>query len=231
VRVAAIIQARRGSKRLPGKVLMDIGGRPMIWHVVKRALDIHVPVIVAAPEADAFEIAPLIEKLDGHKVMAPLSVKDDDVLGRYYLASRGYDAIMRITGDCPLIDPALCRDTLSVFIKGSYDWVALTNVPDGLGCDVFSFGALERAHQLYGDLKRKDYAPKREHVSPAIIADKRNVGRNYNCPVNSFCDVKLSVDTQEDLDLVRAIDAAQPKDYSLQSTLEALRRAQNQDHA
>src|SRR5689334_25179788 len=116
MRIACIIQARLGSKRLPGKVLMDIGGRPMIWHVVKRALDIHVPVIVACPHQDSPQIGLAIDKLDAQCV--PDMGEENDVLARYYWWARGYDVIMRLTGDCPLIDPAACRKALAVFIQG-----------------------------------------------------------------------------------------------------------------
>ena len=208
MRIGIIIQARNGSRRLPDKINADIGGRTMLWHVVNRAKGIvfprPIPPIVASPEF--FEC------------------DEDNVLARYWLVAKrdALDAVMRITGDCPLLDPNACQRVLQAYQTGLYDYVAndiFKTYPDGLGCEVFSFAALEFAHQN----ATKPYD--REHVTPFLKSHKEITKLNLRCPINGLSDLKLSVDTQEDLDFVREIDAAQPRDFSLAATLEALERA------
>ncbi len=206
MRIICLIQARENSTRLPGKVSMDIGGWTMLKHVTMRASK--------------------IGGLEGVRVITPeeFDCDENDVLGRYYLAGKGYDAVMRITADCPLLDPAACRRALDVFQSGHYDYVALrrdglTRYPDGLGCEVFLFPALECAHQ------NADKAYDREHVTAFIRGRSRDfVCHPLACPVNGAGGLKLSVDTMEDLTRVRAIDAAGPRDFGLEATLEALGR-------
>jgi spore coat polysaccharide biosynthesis protein SpsF len=199
MRLGCVIQARTGSKRLPNKIYADIGGRPMLWHVVHR-LQSFEP-IVALPK----------------EFICP----EDDVLARYVLCARknALDAVMRITADCPLIDPEACRRVLEVYKSGHYDYVAndlVHTYPDGMGCEVFSYAALEYAHQ------NADKPYDREHVTPYLRRHKDFSKLNLRCPINGVADLKLSVDTQEDLDFVRKIDAAQPRDFSLRATLNAV---------
>lgn len=203
MRISILAQARKGSKRLPNKSNADIGGRSMLWHVISRAACVLTEPRIISPED--FDCA------------------EDDVLARYYLAARrmSLDAVMRITGDCPLLDPAACARVLGAYNTGLFDYVAndiFKSYPDGLGCEVFSFAALEFAHQN----ATKPYD--REHVTPFLKSHKEITKLNLRCPINGLSDLKLSVDTQEDLDFVRKIDAAQPRDFSLAATLEAIER-------
>ncbi len=206
MRVMAIIQARIGSKRLPGKVQMDIGGWPMIKHVTERVGKV-LPWFLAWP-------------IDG--------IPEDDVLARYYQVATdlALDGIIRVTGDCPLMAPEAITDVLGSFhsLYRVHPYIAndlIPSYPNGLGVEAFTYAALERAHRE----ATKSYD--REHVSPYMKRDKLNNAINISCPINGLSDLKLSVDTQEDLDFVRAIDAAQPRDYSLAATLEAIEHVQN----
>ena len=207
MRVICLIQARENSTRLPGKIHMDIGGWPMLKHVTTRALKIGCDrVRVIMPEE--FDCA------------------ENDVLARYYIAGKGYDAVMRITADCPLLDPFACARVLHVFQSGHYDYVALrsgglTGYPDGFGCEVMLFATLECAHL------NVDKVYDREHVTPYIRSRFKDFSLHYlGAPINGIGDLKLSVDTLDDLERVRAIDAAGPRDYGLEATLEALQRVQ-----
>lgn len=198
------------STRLPGKVMMEIGGWPMIWHVQKRVGSV-LQDIVAWPE---------------------LGEDENDVLGRYWRKARSeaLDAIIRVTGDCPLMAPEAIKIVLDSFctLYRVHPLIAndlIPSYPNGLGVECFTYAALERAH--LNATKPHD----REHVSPYMKRDKLNNAINISCPINGISDLKLSVDTQEDLDFVRAIDAAKPRDFSLVATLEALKRAQSQDNA
>src|SRR5579864_7578357 len=110
MRVGCIIQARLGSTRLPRKVLADIGGWPMIRHVYERMAKVGIPVVVACPKEGGLSL---------YRGEA-YDCEENDVLHRYLLAAKkhGFDAIMRVTGDCPLIDPEACKRVLDVFSSG-----------------------------------------------------------------------------------------------------------------
>lgn len=205
MRIGAVIQCRTGSRRLPNKVWADIGGWTMLKHVEKRVATI-INYSLAWPET--------------------FDLPEDDVLARYFWAAtaESLDAVMRVTGDCPLLDPNACLRVCKAFETGLYDYVAndiFKSYPDGLGCEVFSFAALEFAHQN----ATKPYD--REHVTPFLKSHKEITKLNLRCPINGLSDLKLSVDTQEDLDFVRKIDAAKPRDFSLAATLEAIERVKN----
>ena len=226
MRVGCIIQARLGSTRLPRKVLADIGGWTMIRHVWERMMIVGIPVIVATPVEEEGRI-PVAESYD---------CDPNDVLQRYLMAAKkhGLDAVMRVTGDCPLIDPESCMRVLDVFNSGHFDYVAndvYPSYPDGLGCEVFSRAALEEAHQCVKPENPAD----REHVTKWIkrglnlVGGRRYCGINLRCPYTGLENLKFSVDTQEDLERVRLIDARLPQGhlkYSLESTLEAWARVQ-----
>ncbi len=224
MRVGCIIQARMGSTRLPGKVIADIGGWPLIRHVYERMRLVGIPVVVAAPlEIDQPRI-PYAEFCD---------IDPNDVLQRYLLVARkhSFDAIMRVTGDCPLIDPEACKQVLGVFTK-TYPGVQYVandvwpSYPKGLGCEIFTRAALEDAHQWV----KPDNKGDREHVTLWIRRGLNlNGGRwfcglNLRSPVAGVQDFNFSVDTQGDLARARAIDARLPEGhlkYSMESTLAA----------
>ncbi len=217
MRIACLIQARMGSTRLPGKMLMDLGGKPVLWHTIMRAKQIGIPVIVSMPEKDT-ELSRVTDNCQVGVNYGP----EDDVLARYYFAAAGnaLEAVMRICGDQPLLDPTACTRVLMAFKGMDLDWCSndyhLT-YPIGLGCECFTFQALEQAHQE----AKMEYD--REHVISWI--HRQFSHKNLTCPINGISDLRLTIDTQEDLDFVRRVDAAGPKDYSLKSTLEAVARA------
>ncbi len=218
MRVGCIIQARLGSTRLPRKVLEDIGGWTMIRHVYERMSKVGIPVVVACPDEE-------VEYFHDCQVAGG---EELDVLARYLRVARAFsfDAIMRVTGDCPLIDPEACRRVLHLFLDQDLDYCAndlRPTYPKGLGCEVFTREALERAHQNVKIANQRD----REHVTPWIIRGVRGDyfdGRNVRCPIVGVENLNFSVDTQEDLERVRLIDAQLPQGhlkYSLETTLGA----------
>ena len=194
----------------------------MIRHVYERMAKVGIPIVIALPMEDNWGSVYKGEGFD---------CDPQDVLQRYLLAAKkhGFDAIMRVTGDCPLIDPEACKSVLGIFTSGKYDYVAndlRPTYPKGLGCEVFTREALQRAHE---NVKR-DNLKDREHVTPWIIRGVRGDyfdGRNVRCPFVGVENLNFSVDTQEDLDRVRAIDARLPQGHlkhSLEATLEAWAR-------
>lgn len=211
-KVAAIVQARTGSTRLPGKVLRDIAGKTMIEQMLLRLerskmLDETIVAVPRGPEDN--RLAKLI--LDLGKVLFRGS--QYDVLSRYYEAAELYDIhiIVRLTADCPLIDPRIVDRVIEAHLKSRADYTSNTlrqTFPRGLDIEVFSFEALERsyfdAHETY----------QREHVTPYIylhpyifVLNGVNARGKLQRP-----DLRLTVDTTEDLALIRSIYEALGRD-------------------
>lgn len=162
--VVAIIQARMSSTRLPGKVLMELAGKPVLEHVVSRIEACKtIQKIVVATSIDETDDA--IEHWCRECDVVCYRGSLNDVLDRYYQAAvqNGADAIVRITADCPAIDPTIVDEVVSEYLAGGYEFFGLSGeFPDGLDCTVFSFPAIERAW------KEAQLPSEREHVGPYI---------------------------------------------------------------
>lgn len=151
MRVVAIIQARMGSSRLPGKVLLPLPtGRTVLEEVIGRVRQVRGldHIVVAVPDTDIDRV--LIEHVRraGADVCAGPHL---DVLHRYHLAAKrtGADVIMRITADCPLLSPSVCSDMLSHFIESGCDYycnVMPRTFPRGYDCEVFTRRLLDFTH-------------------------------------------------------------------------------------
>jgi len=145
----ALIQARMGSSRFPGKVLEDLSGRPMLWHVVHRVRGAgRVERVVVATTDRAVDDP--IARFCAQENIACFRGDEQDVLDRFYQAARAdhADVVVRITADCPLIDPEVIDKVVERFQRGDCDYVSNAiryTYPDGLDTEVFSFAALERA--------------------------------------------------------------------------------------
>lgn len=207
-----IIQARVGSSRLPGKVMMDLNGAPVLAHVLARARAIPGvdQVCCAIPKsAENDTLAALAGALGA--VVARGS--ETDVLGRYLEAARLCEArtIMRITSDCPVLDPAISGRVLAAFHAGAFDYASNLEPrswPKGLDTEVFSREALERAAAETAD------PYDREHVTPYL---RRAEGMKRASAVRegaSAADWRWTLDHPEDLAFLRALLAhAAPLPY------------------
>ena len=201
--VAAIIQARMGSTRLPGKVLAPIAGHPMLWHVVRRArLSQRVDtVLVATSTASADD--PVAAFCAGSAI-PHVRGSEDDVLDRYHQAAQqaGADVIVRITADCPLLDSATVDLVVGYFLEGDYDYVSNTDpptYPDGLDIEVFSASALEHAW------REARLRSEREHVTP-YIRNHPQLFRHANVANDQdLSSLRWTVDEEADLAFVRAV--------------------------
>ncbi len=204
--VVAIIQARMGSTRLPGKALIDIGGETMLTRVVKRVRQAAcVDKVMVATSTN-----PPDEAIVAQCTRLNITVfrgDEQDVLDRYYQAALTHqaDVVVRITSDCPLIEPEVIDKVVYTFTEQqpTIDYVANTlpprTFPRGLDVEVMSFAALARAWQ-------EDENPVwREHVTPYIY---RTAGQfrllNVTNPID-YSAMRWTVDTPEDLELVRRI--------------------------
>lgn len=201
--IAAILQARLGSTRLPGKVLKPILGKPMLqWQIERLKRSKHVDTLVVAttqnPEDDA--VAALAEKLD----VVVFRGSENDVLDRYYKAAKAVKArvIVRVTGDCPLHDPAVVDTVIEHFLESEADYCGgPANYPEGLDTEVFSFDALERA------CKDARLPSEREHVTLHFrnhpgsfeIAPEWNEGKG------DYAHMHWSVDTERDYRFVQEV--------------------------
>lgn len=220
-----IVQARSSSRRLPDKVLLELAGKPMLAYTVERlrlCRAVRDVVLATSDRADDDRVAALGERLGVDVVRGAL----DDVLGRFLAVAKavGTDAVVRISGDSPLIDPSLVDRVAACFAGSACD--VATNVfprsfPKGESVEVVTVNALERAARETADLED------REHVTRFFY---RNPGRfeirNVAAP-RDLSHVQLSVDTPEDLALVRRILAAMDRphwEYGLDEIL-ALREA------
>lgn len=170
--IAAIVQARMGSTRLPNKVMRELAGQPMIAHVLARARAAkRIEQVILATSTEPND-DPLAEfaRSQGFSV---LRGSQDDVLDRYYQAAKAYNVsvIVRLTGDCPMLDPQIIDQTVGLFLSDEYDYVSNCllhrTFPDGLDTEVFSFGALERAW------REAQLKSEREHVTPYIYKNPR----------------------------------------------------------
>lgn len=206
-KIVAIVQARVGSSRLPGKVLAEIAGVPMLEHVLKRAARIGGVNEVALATTDRADDDPLVE-LCRELGFGAYRGHATDVLDRYYHAARSMnaDVIVRITGDCPLLDPRVSDETLEAFVSAAppLDFAA-NRLPDhrtypiGLDTEVCSIGALEIAWREAGEPHQ------REHVMPFLYENPDRFRTRVVDAPGEWGDLRWTVDTQEDLEFVRAV--------------------------
>ena len=196
-----ISQARVGSTRLPGKVLKTLGTRSVLEHHLAGLSRAGLPVVVATThEPDAERI---------HAICAAAGVQSfagesEDVLSRYYHCAKehGFQVVVRVTSDCPLIDGQLIRRGLEEYLARDDPELYLSNslkrsFPRGFDFEIFSFELLERAFRLATD------PAEREHVTPYLYCGKdpgirlANVGRGVDASR-----YRVTLDTQDDLRLL-----------------------------
>ena len=199
----AIVQARWGSTRFPGKVLEDLCGHPVLAHVVKRAQAAIQDIVVAVPNApkDARVASCCTEKL-----RVPVYWYDgaeDDVLGRFVACAREHkaDTIIRLTADCPLLDPEWVGAVVALQAITDTPYVASTAAGgqvDGLDVEVFSRELLDRADAATPDVGREHVTTWMRTTEPRILLKRR-------LPLPGTRQHRWTVDTPEDLDWLRMI--------------------------
>lgn len=197
-----LVQARLSSTRLPRKALADIGGMPVIAHVMTRARAVGVPVILATSSDSSDDELAAVAHERGWKI-ARGSL--DDVLARFVTAlPAGTEHVVRLTGDCPLLDPAVVRAVLAALESSGADYVSNTlepSFPDGLDCEAIRVSALLQA-------AREAILPSdREHVTPYIWRHPERFGL---LGLRHFPDLsaeRWTIDEAADLEFVRAVVA------------------------
>ncbi len=205
--VIAIVQARMGSTRLPGKVLIDIQGKPLLEHVIERLRDSRfIDQIIIATTGNEGDRA-IIEFAQSNGLSYYVG-SEDDVLDRFYQAAKKFctDTIVRITPDDPFKDTEVIDKVIGYYLenKDKLDYVSNTikpTYPEGLDVEVFSFEALEKVWQE----ARK--ASEREHVTP-YIWNNPELFRLANVESDEdLSHLRWTIDYEEDLRFVREVYA------------------------
>lgn len=213
-----IIQARLGGERFPGKVIENICGVPMIARIVYRLSSImkdsayqNSKIVVACPRySDKIEEVLkrnlMIKMMTKQVFYESPDVREDDVLGRFASVARAYDskAVVRVTGDCPLIDPDLIKEAMGIYKEGKYNFITLgPSYPEGLDFEIFDSKLLIDAD------KNATSTADREHVTPYIWKGKTQIRVNqYYMECNDHLgEHSWSVDTDSDMALIRMIYA------------------------
>ena len=208
-KVVAIIQARMGSTRLPEKVMRQVAGLPMIHHVVERCRRIEgVDQVVMATSSRPRE-RPLVDYVEAMAGVDVFRGPEADVLARFYGAASQFEAqvVMRITGDCPLLSPRVSSEVLQTYLERRERCDYVTNTlertyPRGLDTSVMSFEALHRAHE------EAVFVEEREHVTPYIWSNPSRFEVVGHRDPQDHHHHRWTVDTSQDLRLVRRIYSA-----------------------
>lgn len=222
-RTVAFIQARMSSSRLPGKVLADLGGQPLISYMisrVRRARRIDAMALVTSTDASDDLLAAAVAAMGVAVHRGSL----DDVLGRFGGAAQalGGDVIVRLTGDCPLIDPGVIDAVLALREAAGADYASNVDpptFPDGLDVECFTRAALDRA------LAQAKEPAEREHVTLWMRSAAAGLVRANHEGIVDASHLRLTVDYPDDLAVVRRLvecERAAARPFDLFDLLRAL---------
>ena len=205
MKTTIIIQARMNSTRLPGKVMKKIGGTPIINLIIKRLSRAKLvdDIIVATSKIKENQI--LINYLKKNKIKL-FCGSESDVLSRFYKAATKNKSkiIVRITADCPFIDPKIVDEFIYKFKKNKVDYLSNNNpwtYPDGMDVEVFSYDLLKQANKL---------ANKRNRLNGGVLVsflkeNKRYKIKNIKCSIKNVAKYRLTIDEEVDYKLLKKI--------------------------
>lgn len=223
--IVAIIQARLGSTRLPRKIFLPLSNIPILSHVYSRISNSKLinQIVIATTDLSGDD---LIEKFCEENNINFYRGSSDDVLSRYYFAAKKFNAdiILRITSDCPLIDPKIVDAIIIKLLNNNFDYasnVLKRTFPRGYDAEVFTFQTLENAFKL----AKENY--EREHVTPFIYNHPELFTLfNYENEID-YSNYRLTIDTKEDYELLQIIfDSlySQNNIFNLQDVIEFLQK-------
>lgn len=203
-----VVQARMGSSRLPGKMMEELMGKPLLWHILQRACRVRpqLPVVLATTNQPRDEILAEVAADCGVHVVRG---SEDNVLSRFMLALDKYPArwVVRVCGDSPLFDPAFLDTCLTCAEDNDADVVKFKGDPPSL----FQGGEVVSARALHFSLERAGDDPLAiEHVTAWAMRNAENLSEDFKTayvePVaGMMASVKLSIDTAEDLAKLRRL--------------------------
>lgn len=222
---AVIVQARMGSSRLPGKVMMPLAGKTVLSHALGRCRAIDGVDTICCATTHAPEDTPIATEAErcGATVYRG---SPSDVLDRYLRAAEmiGADVVMRVTSDCPLIDPEICGAVLRLRTEKGVEYAANNmppSWPHGLDCEAFSTTSLARAAE------KADEPYEREHVTPWLRTHPSISRANLEGPGGTLADQRWTLDYPEDMRFFEAVFAklpATPSAPGMQEVWETLKR-------
>ena len=198
-----IIQARMTSTRLPGKVMLPMADKPVLQWLLERLAPLKQHIIIATTnDGTEAPIVELCQNLGIHYFQG----STDDVLARYYLAAKHYNAnldtaIMRLTSDCPLLDVNLVQECVNVLRENDFDMVSLgphSGYPRGLDTCIFNFDLLESTHKL------ATAAPDREHVTLGMSKVKKLNSKVLFAP-QDLTKFRLTLDEPDDFKAISRV--------------------------
>ena len=210
--IVAIVQARMGSTRMPGKILKPIQGKPMLWHIVNRLKSVEEIDEVVIATSDLLKDDKVYEMATNFGISS-FRGSEADVLKRFYGAAKIINAqyVIRITGDCPLIDPSTIKKLIKLYFDGGFDFCGvacgagvvkeknINRYPDGLDAEIFSFDILKETHlEAVNDLHR-------EHVTPFIWQNNTRYKLGSLYSKTDYSNLRLTVDKKEDFDFINWI--------------------------
>ncbi|WP_040952419.1 cytidylyltransferase domain-containing protein [Gorillibacterium massiliense] len=225
MKVVAIIQARMGSTRLPGKVLKDLFGKSVLNHVIDRVQNVK--------EIDQVVVATTVLESDDPIVAEACKAgagvyrgEEQDVLSRYYGAAldEKADLVVRITSDCPLVDSKVVSEIITFHKQHNFDYVSNTlsrTFPRGLDVEIFTFEALQKAYE------EGNHPEEREHVTPYIYHNPSLFSLYDYKHSEDLSNYRWTLDTLEDWKLIQSIyeHLYTPHQYfGLAETLELIRK-------
>jgi spore coat polysaccharide biosynthesis protein SpsF len=202
--IAVIIQARMGSSRMPGKTMQEIAGKPLLAYCVHRCNQAKLidRVIVATTLSIKDDV--IANWCRGNNI-ACYRGSEEDVLDRYYQTAKKFDAdiIVRVTSDCPFIDPEIIDILIENLKNSDVDYasnrIQKRTYPHGIDAEVFRFSALEKA---WSDATKQE---EREHVTPYIMAHPEIFRLSEVELEEDLSDFRLTVDYPEDFELARVL--------------------------
>ena len=206
MKIIAVTQARYGSTRLPAKVLKKVGEKSLLTVHLQRILQsklISKLIVATTSEPGAEKIV----EISNEEGVSTYKGSTNDVLDRFYNAVKDEapDYIVRITSDCPLIDPIVIDQIILKCVNSDYDYVSNTlapTYPDGIDCECFKFSALEYAY------KNAILQSEREHVTPFIKKNSNFYGKDIFKTVNytyskDYSAYRITIDTAEDFEVIK----------------------------
>jgi glutamate-1-semialdehyde 2,1-aminomutase/spore coat polysaccharide biosynthesis protein SpsF len=224
VTTAVVVQARMGSSRLPGKVMLDLAGKPVLAHVLERCRRIAQADVVVCATTDTPASEP-IERLARACGAEVFRGSEEDVLARHLGAARavGATVVVRITSDCPLIDPEICDEVVRLRASRGADFASNNlqrSFPHGLDCEAFTIDALAEAAARATD------HDDRQHVTPWMRRAAHLTHANLASGDASLTSHRWTLDYAEDLAYLRALFAEFPAGHEMRMNdiLEVLAR-------
>ena len=204
-----IIQARMGSKRLPGKVMKEINGKPLIYYLLKRVQLSSIKNIFVATSVENNNKILLDYLSNNFPKIITYKGSEDNVFSRYLAIARKYslETIIRLTADCPLIDYRIINKMYDNFKSNNLNLDYFSNTtpeeertyPDGMDVEIFTLKALEKANKL--NLTKSEL----EHVTPCFLNSKYDFKTNKIDFKTNLSYLHLSVDYQHNFDLIERI--------------------------